>query len=288
MASAGRSRSCYGQTACLERPARDRQIIVEGEFRILNSRARAMILMSGARLDNPGEVALSGGGLTADGGVFLTGGFAAKGELRLVGAWLAANLTMDSATFDNPGGLAVNLERASIGSCDGIGLTCKGQLSLTGARISGDLDLTGAAFDTGDGRPALLGQRAWIDGKLVLSGIKAQGEVDLRAVKVGASLMLNGAELCNPAGNAWRMSRAQVAADMFCYEMTAVGRVRMPGITVGVSAHVRYRLADVTTAVPEMPILIGLLRRITEREQSVQHHAGLTIAANIRHTRPAP
>jgi len=210
-----------------------RQIIVEGEFRILNSRVTAMILMSGARLDNPGQVALSGGGLTADGGVFLTDGFAANGELRLVGARLAANLTMNGATFDNPGGLAVNLERARIGSCDGVGLTCKGQLSLTGARISGDLDLSGPALNTGDGRPALLGQRTWIDGKLVLSGIKAQGEVDLRAVKVGASLLLHGAELCNPAGTAWRMSRAQVAADMFCYEMAAAGRVRMAGITIG-------------------------------------------------------
>lgn len=209
-----------------------RQIIVEGEFRILNSRVTAMILMSGARLGNPGEVAFSGGGLRADGGVFLTGGFTAEGEIRLVGARLAANLTMKSATFDNPGGVAVNLERASIGSCDGIGLTCKGQLSLTGARISGDLDLAGAALDAGDGRPALLGQRAWIDGKLVLSGIKAQGEVDLRTVKVGASLLLNGAELCNPAGNACRMSRAQVAADMFCNEMTAAGTVRMAGITI--------------------------------------------------------
>jgi len=209
-----------------------RQIIVKGEFRILNSRVTAMILMSDAKLDNPGEMALSGGGLTADGGVFLTG-FAAKGEIRLVGARLAANLTMNSAAFDNPGGVAVDLERATIGSCHGIGMTCKGQLILTGARISGDLDFTEAAFDPGDGRPALLGQRAWIDGKLVLSGINAQGEVDLRTVKVGASVLLNGAQLCNPAGSACRMSRARVAADMFCYEMTAVGMVRMAGITIG-------------------------------------------------------
>jgi cytoskeletal protein CcmA (bactofilin family) len=216
-----------------------RQIIVEGEFRILNSSVTAMILMNGARLDNPGEVALSGGGLTADGGVFLTDGFAAKGELRLVGARLAANLTMTSATFDNPGGVAVNLERASIASCHGTGLTCKGQLNLTSARISGDLDFTGAALETGNSQPALLGQRAQIDGKLVLSGIKAQGEVDLRTVKVGASLLLNGAQLCNPAGSALRMSRAQVAADMFCYEMTAAGRVGMGGITIGGSIILR-------------------------------------------------
>jgi hypothetical protein len=210
-----------------------RQIVVEGELRILNSRVGAMILMNGARLDNPGGVALSGGGLTADGGVFLTGGLAARGEVRLVGARLAANLSLAGAAFDNPGGLAVNLERASLGSCHGIELTCKGQLSLTGARISGDLDLTGAVFDTGDDRPALLGQRAWIDGKLVLSGIKAHGEVDLRTVKVGASLLLNGAQLRNPAGTACRLSGAQVTADMFCDELTATGRVRMGGITVG-------------------------------------------------------
>jgi cytoskeletal protein CcmA (bactofilin family) len=209
------------------------QTVIEGEFRILNGRVTAMIILSGARLDNPGEVALSGGGLTADGGVFLTGGFAAKGELRLVGARLAANLTLNEAKFDNPGGVAVNLERASIGSCHGTGLTCKGQLSLTSARISGDLDLAGAALETAGGRPALLGQRAWIDGKLVLSGIKAQGEVDLRAVKVGASLLLNGARLSNLTGNACRLSRARVTADIFCYEMTADGGVRLAGTTAG-------------------------------------------------------
>jgi hypothetical protein len=212
-----------------------RQVVVEGEFRILNGRVTAMILMGGARLDNPGGVALSGGGLTADGGVFLTGGggFAARGEVRLVGARLAANLTMNDAAFDNPDGLAVNLERASMGSCHGAWLTCKGQLSLTGARISGDLDLTGAAVETGDGRPALLGQRAWIDGKLVLSGIKAQGEVDLRSVRVGASLLLDGAQLRNPAGNACRLTSAQVTADMLCHDMTAAGSVRLAGSTVG-------------------------------------------------------
>lgn len=210
-----------------------RQAIVEGEFRIYNSRMAAMILMRGARLDNPGKVAFSAGGLTAGGGVFLTGGFAAKGELRLVGAQLAANLTLNGAMFDNPGGLAVNLDGASIGSCYGTGLTCKGQLSLNGARISGDLDLTGAVLEAGEGQPALLGQRAWIDGNLVLSAIKAQGEVDLRTVKVGASLLLNGAKLANPAGNACRLSSAQVAADLLCYEMTADGSVLLTGITTG-------------------------------------------------------
>jgi hypothetical protein len=216
------------------------QIIVEGEFRIHNGRVTAMIRMSGARLDNPGAVALSGGGLTAGGGVFLTGGFSARGELRLVGAQLAANLTMNGGTFDNPGGLAVNLERASIGSCDGVGLTCRGQLSLTGARIAGDLDLAGAVLEAGDDRPALLGQRAWIDGKLVLSGAKVHGEVDLRTVKVGASMLMIGAQLRNPAGNACRLSRGQVTADVFCNEMVAEGEVRLAGSAIGGAIILRH------------------------------------------------
>jgi hypothetical protein len=210
-----------------------RQAVVEGEFRIYNSRVVAMIFMRGARLDNPGKVAFSAGGLTAGGGVFLTGGFAASGELRLVGAQLAANLTLNGARLDNPGGLAVNLDGVSIASFHGTGLICKGQLSLNGARISGDLDLTGAVLEAGDGQPALLGQRAWIDGKLVLSAIKAQGEVDLRTAKVGASLLLNGAELSSPAGNACRLSSAQVAANVLCNDMTADGSVRLTGIMIG-------------------------------------------------------
>jgi hypothetical protein len=210
-----------------------RQIAVKGELRLLNSKVGAIILMSGATLDNPGEVALSGGGLAAGGGVFLNSGFSVKGELRLIGARLDANLTMNSATFDNPSGLAVNLERASMASCYGASLACKGQLSLTGARISGDLDLTGAFLETGDGRPALLGRRAWIDGSLMLSEIEVHGRVDLRAVKVGASLLLNGARLLNPARTACRLSGAQVTADLCGSEMVTEGRLSLSGATIG-------------------------------------------------------
>ena len=210
-----------------------RQTVIEGEFRILNGRVAAMILLSDARLDNPGQVALSGGGLTADGGVFLTGGFAAKGELRLAGARLAANLTLNGAMFDNPGGLAVNFERASIGSCHGTELTCKGQLSLTGARISGDLDLAGAVLADGRRQASAAGATGMDRRQACTLRDQGSGEVDLRAVKVGASLLLNGAQLSNLTGKALRLSRAQVTADVFCYEMTADGSVRLAGTTIG-------------------------------------------------------
>ena len=45
--------------------------------------------------------------------------------------------------------------------------------------------------------------------------------------------MLADSQLDNPGGTALRLSRAQVAADVFCDGMTSVGRIRVAGAAIG-------------------------------------------------------
>src|SRR5207248_1015464 len=147
----------------------------------------------------PVTLAVSASGLAVDGDVDASR-LQAREAVSMPSAVITGSVDLTAARITSPAqkalvmdhcGIGGRLDCASIGCCYGTALTCKGQLSLNGARISGDLDLTGAALEAGDGQPALLGQRGWLDGTLVLSAIKAQGEVDLRTLKVGASLLLN-------------------------------------------------------------------------------------------------
>ena len=208
-------------------------LAVEGELRMHNARLAASLVLDAARLENPGGAALSAGGLSIDGGVFLGGDFAATGEIRMTGARLGANLTMTGATLSNPAGLAVDLSRASIGSVDGAGVTAAGQLSFAGARIAGHLDLDGARLEAAGDRPALAADGASIDGSVTLTRVRARGEISLRAVRVGQRVRLQGAQLDNPGAVACRLSRAQVAADVFAIGLTATGEFRLAGAAVG-------------------------------------------------------
>jgi hypothetical protein len=209
-----------------------RDLEVDGETRAINCHVAAQLSMSSARLDNPAGAAFFAGGLEVGGGVFIRDGFRARGEFRLAGARLAANLTMEGATFDNPGGVALDLQGAAIGSAVfGTGLTCHGQLSLTGTRIGGNLSLADAVLESGT--CALHAERAQIDGTLDLQRARALGEVNLRSVRVGEQLLLQRAELQNPSHTACRLSRARVASDVYCDEVTVNGGLRLGGAVIG-------------------------------------------------------
>ena len=210
-----------------------RRMIIEGEMRMHNSRIGASMILTAARLDNPAGVALSAGGLNAAGGLFLNEGFTAAGEVRLYGANLAANLTISGGTLRNQDGIALNLNRASLSIVHGADVMCEGQVSLIGARIASDIDLENSHLAGSRANPALVADRASIDGALILAGSRAQGEVSLRTVRVGQRVLLAESQLGNPGEIALRLSRAQVGADVFCDKMTCAGRIRAAGATIG-------------------------------------------------------
>ena len=204
----------------------------EGEVQLHNAQVGATIGLSGAKLSAPSGTALNAGGLTVQGGVFCLDGFTAEGEIRLIGARLGANLALAGAVLSNPGKVALNLDRATIGDCDATGLACAGQVRCVDVRIAGGLDLTGARLDSGGDLPALAADGATVEGLLALTRLQARGNVSFRTSRVGQRVLLEGARVENPGGVALRFSRAEVAADMFCDDMTVIGEMRLTGARI--------------------------------------------------------
>lgn len=64
-------------------------------------------------------------------------------------------MTVSGGTLRNPDGIALNLNRATVGALHGTDLVCEGQLSLIGTRIASDVDLKGARLTKSGGHPAL-------------------------------------------------------------------------------------------------------------------------------------
>jgi hypothetical protein len=210
-----------------------RNSVVTGAVRMHNTRVDASLLLTGATLDNPAGTALDAGGLSVGGGLFLNDGFASAGQVRLVGSRLAANFTLSASVLSNPGAIALNLDRGAVGVVHGAGLACEGQFTFVGARVSQDIDLRGARLVSPAGQPALVGERASVDGALILSEADARGEIALRSIRVGQRVLLADAKLANPGQVALRLSRAHVAGDVFCGGMTCAGTVRASGAVIG-------------------------------------------------------
>ena len=222
-----------------------RAMVLDGQTSLHNSRVAASVTFSGSKLENPAAWALSAGGVTIDGGVFLDRGFSAQGEVRLVGARLGANLTLSGSTFRNPGAVAVNLDRATVGVCHGDDLTCAGRFSFVGARIASGLELERAQLDAGAGNLALAGDGSAMEGALMLTGIRARGEVSLRSARIGRTVLMKGAVLENKDEIALRMSGADVAGDVVCGEISVTGAMRLTGARVGGRLSLdRARLAN--------------------------------------------
>jgi hypothetical protein len=214
-----------------------RDLVVDGQTRMHNTRIGSSLVMSGARLSNQDGPALSAGGLTVDGGVFLNKGFTGEGELRMVGARLGANFTISGATLRNAAGIALNLNRASMSVLDGSHLTCTGAISMVSAQVASDLNLRNADIETGTEDPVLVAERATVGGALLVEGLRARGELNLRTIRVGQRILLTGSKLVNPGGTACRLSRSNIAADLFCDDMSAVGQIRLAGAVVGGSVY---------------------------------------------------
>ena len=222
-----------------------RGMTVEGETRMHNTRIGSSMVLAGATLDNPGEVALSAGGLSVAGGVFLTD-ITAVGEVRLYGASLDANLTIAGSTLRNPGGTALSLDRATLGVFHGEGVTVAGRISLIGAQVGTGLSLRGSLLTGDAGHQGLTANGASVGGDLNLDGLVVDGEVRLRTVRVGQRILLSDAVLKNPGGTALRLTRAQVAADVFCDGMTSAGRVKVAGAMIG--GELDFRRARISNA----------------------------------------
>jgi hypothetical protein len=217
----------------------------KGTVRMRNTEVGAAFVLSGARLSAPAGLALDAGGLVVKGGVFFVKGFTAEGQVRLIGARLGANFSLAGAVISNQGGKALNLDGATMGNCDAAGITCVGQVSCVGARFSSELDLAGAHLDGGGGQSALNAGGVTVEGPVVLSGIRARGEVNFRSSHIRDLVQLNGACIENPDQLALCFSHAEITASISCEDSTIIGTTTLSDATItGTVSLERARLEN--------------------------------------------
>lgn len=210
------------------------RVTAEGRTRLRNTRIGGNLRMRGARLDSPGATALSAGGLSVEGGMWCGEGFTAVGELRLIGARIGGAVELDGALLAQPGGIALCLDRAVVADLHAEGIVVEaGEISAAGAQIAGRLNLHGARLGGASGIPALVADGAVIGTDLILSKTEIHGEVRVRTGRIGGRIQLWQAVIDNGTASALRLSRTDIAADVFCNGMRVTGKVRLAGARIG-------------------------------------------------------
>lgn len=244
----------------VEGPLDATRLEAAGEVRLMNSRIAGWMSLRGATLRNPGGRALSAGGIVLGGGLWGHQGLSAEGEVRLIGSRLGGNLNLTGAVLSHPDGIALNLDRSALTDVDATEIkVAAGTLSFANAQITGQVGLADARLNGGADRLALAGDGAVIGGALQLSRLRAQGGLSLRTCRVGGRVHLIGAVLENPGGIALRMSRGEIAADMFCGGMTAVGSLKLSGARI--ANHLQ--LNDVLLSDPDVAFNAETLQAAT-------------------------
>ncbi|WP_405607606.1 hypothetical protein [Streptomyces sp. NBC_01508] len=177
------------------------RLTVTGCFRLFNATIAGSVQLSGARLSNPGGMALGAGGLAVRGAVWCSDSFTAEGEVRLIGAEMSANLSLDRAVLSNPAGSALTLDRATVADVDATALTVTGgHVTLVGAQIRGRLDLSRAQLGTDGEDIALDAESAAVGGSILCQDTRAAATVRLRGAVVAGSVLFTGARLTARGG----------------------------------------------------------------------------------------
>ena len=122
--------------------------------------------------------------------MFCLDGFIAEGQVRLIGARLDANLALTDSKLSNQGAIVLDLDQATMGNCNAARIICSGQVSCVSTRFSSGLDLAGAQLDSCDDRPALNADGVAVEGLVVLSGLRARGEVNFRTSHMRERVLL--------------------------------------------------------------------------------------------------
>jgi hypothetical protein len=120
-----------------------------GKVRLVGARIGADLDCTKGTFVNPNDVALNGTGMKVDGSVYLRDGFHALGAVNLTGAQIGGDLACVGGSFNGQTGMALSLERASIG---------KLHLWNTNGQPIGGIDLEGLSGPA-DRRPLKLAGR---------------------------------------------------------------------------------------------------------------------------------
>jgi hypothetical protein len=213
---------------------RAERLTTHGEFRLRNASVTGKLDLTGARLHNPGGIALGCGGLVIHGGIWCVDSFTASGEMRFVGAELRSVFCLAAATLDNPGGTALNLNRAILAQLDGTDLiVSSGMLGMMGTQIADSVVLSGAELGCEEDETALWIEGATIGGMLHLQRMRTAAEVRIRNTTVAGRVLLMGAWLESTDEVSLRFTRNEVGADVVCDELVAVGKVNFVDSRIG-------------------------------------------------------
>ncbi|WP_214323648.1 hypothetical protein [Nonomuraea sediminis] len=239
-----------------------RRMTVSGMVSVRNARVVGSFSFTGTTIDHPGQMAFRGSRITAEGGLYLGGGFTATGTVRLADSRIDRELSLNGARLTHPDGDALYAEELQVeGTVEARRLHTRGRVYLSQARIAGSLDMTGArlhgatpgnASDAGSDRladfVALDVGRAAIGGELrCAGGFRAQGEVRLVDAHVGKSADFEGARLDNPGGVALAAGGLTVDGGMTCGgAFTTAGELVLIGARIGR----RLYLAGATLSAP--------------------------------------
>ncbi len=140
------------------------------------------------------------------GQVHLGDGFHAEGEVRLINATVAGDLDCDNGEFIHPDGDALSLDGAEIGrslrcgadlsattddGADPKGFLARGTVRLFGTKIEQDVLCGGGEFRTPAGL-AILACNVRVGSRVVLTGIEAEGTVNLVSAQIEHELDFRG------------------------------------------------------------------------------------------------
>src|SRR6266487_4233517 len=122
---------------------------IHGCVMLRHSNVSGSIHLNNCQLLNPGQIALSGGGLIVEGGLFGRHGLVVEGGIRLIGARITGGAFFEGAQLHNPGRVALCLDQvtAPIILCTD-GFAADGEVQLRDASIRGLVNFEEATFSS--------------------------------------------------------------------------------------------------------------------------------------------
>ena len=155
---------------------------IHGCVMLRHSNVSGSIHLSSCELRNPGQIALSGGGLTVEGGMFGRDGLLVQGGIRLIGARIIGGVFLEGAHLSSPGRVALCLDQVTAPTvlCTN-GFTTDGEVQLRDADIRGPVSFEKAIFSSSSTALQCQGMRA---GELRLTPRTINGSADLELAQV--------------------------------------------------------------------------------------------------------
>lgn len=211
---------------------------VTGEVMLQGAHAGGTCVLDGARLSNPGAVALDAEGIELPSGLYARG-LTADGEVRLPDARIGRRLVLTGARLSNPGGTALDADRARIDGAavlDG-GFRAEGKVGMRSAAIGGTLLLSGAELDA-PGGTALNARLITVGSSLrAANGFRTRGRVCLDSATVQGTADFAGAHLSDPGGEALGLCRAEVTGGLAGEGLRTEGEIRLIDSVFGASVE---------------------------------------------------